>query len=98
MREKRGEPLTYDLVSFFDLVADDIADVKKTIGMFRAENFLVKIEGESNGVLRVSTVSPAGLKGRLGNVFRVKAAGSGRLLLEPIRKNEQSAGTNKASK
>ena len=98
LREKRGKPLTYDLVSFFDLVADDIADVKKTIGMFRAENFLVKIEGESNGVLRVSTVSPAGLKGRLGNVFRVKAAGSGRLLLEPIRKNEQSAGTNKASK
>lgn len=98
LREKRGKPLTYDLVSFFDLVADDIADVKKTIGMFRAENFLVKIEGESNGVLRVSTVSPAGLKGRLRGIFRVKAAGSGRLLLEPIRKNEQPAVTNKASK
>ena len=98
LREKRGKPLTYDLVSFFDLVADDIADLRKTIGMFRAENFLVKIEGESNGVLRVSTVSPAGLKGRLKDVFRVKAAGKDRLLLEPIRKNEQQAGTNKASK
>ena len=85
LREKRGKPLTYDIVSFFDLAADDIDAVKKTIGMFRAENFLVRIEGESNGVLRVSTVSPSGLKGRLKEVFRVRAAGKGRLELEPIR-------------
>ena len=85
LREKRGKPLTYDIVSFFDLAADDVDAVKKTIGMFRAENFLVRIEGESNGVLRVSTVSPSGLKGRLKEVFRVRAAGKGRLELEPIR-------------
>ena len=85
LREKRGKPLTYDLVSFFDLAADDVDAVKKTIGMFRAENFLVRIEGESNGVLRVSTVSPSGLRGRLKEVFRVRAAGKGRLELEPIR-------------
>ena len=93
LREKRGKPLTYDLVSFFDLVSDDIADVKKTIGMFRAENFLVKIEGESNGVLRVSTVSPSGLKGRLKDVFRVQPLGKDRLLLKQIRK-EELIGTN----
>ena len=85
LREKRGKPLTYDIVSFFDLAADDVDAVKKTIGMFRAENFLVRIEGESNGVLRVSTVSPSGLRGRLKEVFRVRAAGKGRLELEPIR-------------
>ena len=96
LREKRGKPLTYDRVSFFDLVADDLTDVKKTIGLFRAENFLVKIEGESNGVLRVSTVSPAGLKGRLKEVFRVQAMGKDRLSLEPIRQ-EQPAFTNSPS-
>ena len=85
LREKRGKPLTYDLVSFFDLAADDLDAVRKTIGMFRAESFLVRIEGESNGVLRVSTVSPSGLRGRLKEVFRVRAAGKGRLELEPIR-------------
>ena len=87
LREKRGKPLTYDQVSFFDLVSDDIADVKKTIGMFRAENFLVKIEGESNGVLRVSTVSPSGLKGRLKTVFHVQDDGGNRLVLKPAATN-----------
>lgn len=93
LREKRGKPLTYDLVSFFDLVADDLDAVKKTIGMFRAESFLVRIEGESNGVLRVSTVSPSGLRGRLKEVFRVRAAGKGRLALEPLRGGDEPDGT-----
>ena len=97
LREKRGKPLTYDLVSFFDLVSDDIPDLKKTIGMFRAENFLVKIEGESNGVLRVSTVSPTGLMGRLKGVFRIQAIGKDRLSLKPIRKKEP-AETNAVTK
>ena len=88
LREKRGKPLTYDRVYFYDLVADDIANVKKTIGMFWAEGFLVRIEGERNGVLRVSTVSPAGLKGRLKEKFRVKDDKNGRLVLEPIREEK----------
>ena len=90
LREKRGKPLTYDVVSFFDLVSDDLSEVKKTIGMFRAESFLVKIEGESNGVLRVSTVSPAGLMGRLKGVFNIQNVGDGRLSLKPIRKKEKA--------
>ena len=65
--------------------ADDLDAVRKTIGLFRAESFLVRIEGESNGVLRVSTVSPSGLKGRLKEEFRVKDDKNGRLVLEPIR-------------
>ena len=88
LREKRGKPLTYDLVSFFDLVADDIDDLKKTIGMFAADHFLVRIEGESNGVLRVSTVSPAGLRGRLKNSFHVQAVGKDRLILKPTTTND----------
>ena len=97
LREKRGKPLTYDLVSFFDLVSDDSPDLKKTIGMFRTENFLVKIEGESNGVLRVSTVSPAGLMGRLKGVFSIQTVGKDRLSLKPISKKE-SAETNAVMK
>ena len=65
LREKRGKALTYDLVSFFNLVSDDFEAVKNTIGKFRAEGFLVKLEGESNGVLRVSTISPRGFEQRL---------------------------------
>jgi len=87
LREKRGKPLTYDLVSFFDLVADDVDDLKKTIGMFAADHFLVRIEGESNGVLRVSTVSPAGLRGRLKTMFRVQDDGKNRLILKPTTTN-----------
>ena len=91
LREKRGKPLTYDLVSFFDLVADDVDDLKKTIGMFAADHFLVRIEGESNGVLRVSTVSPAGLRGRLKTMFHVQDDGENRLALKPIRTEKPAA-------
>ena len=91
LREKRGKPLTYDLVSFFDLVADDIDDLKKTIGMFAADHFLVRIEGESNGVLRVSTVSPAGLRGRLKTMFHVQDDGENRLVLKPISTEKPAA-------
>ena len=83
LREKRGKPLTFDIVAFYDLVSDDIADVRKTIGMFAADRFLVRIEGESNGVLRVSTISPAGLRGRLKTMFHVQDDGENRLALKP---------------
>ena len=72
LREKRGKPLTYDIVAFYDLVSDDIDDVKRTIGMFAADRFLVRIEGESNGVLRVSTISPRGFRERLKQVYNLK--------------------------
>ena len=91
LREKRGKPLTYDIVTFFDLASDDLDAVKKAIGMFRAEKFLVRIEGESNGVLRVSTVSPEGLRARLKEAFRVHTVGRGRLSLAPIRREEPTA-------
>ena len=83
LREKRGKPLTFDIVTFYDLVSDDIADVRKTIGMFAADRFLVRIEGESNGVLRVSTISPRGFEQRLKQTYAVKADGGGRLVLSP---------------
>ena len=83
LREKRGKPLTYDIVAFYDLVADDLDDVRKTIGMFAADRFLVRIEGESNGVLRVSTISPRGFRERLKQVYAVSAGESGQLVLKP---------------
>jgi hypothetical protein len=72
LREKRGKPLTYDIVVFYDLVAADLDDVKRTIGMFAADRFLVRVEGESNGVLRVSTISPRGFRERLKQVYNLK--------------------------
>ena len=83
LREKRGKPLTFDIVAFYNLVSDDLADVRKTIGMFAADRFLVRIEGESNGVLRVSTISPRGFEQRLKQEYAVKADGGGRLVLKP---------------
>ena len=82
LREKRGKPLTYDLVTFYELESDDIEDVKRTIGLFVADRFLVRIEGERNGILRVSTVSPRGLRRRLERTYDVKPAGDGRLVLK----------------
>ena len=82
LREKRGKPLTYDLVTFYDLESADIDDLKRTIGIFVADRFLVRIEGESNGVLRVSTVSPRGLRRRLERTYDVTPAASGRLVLK----------------
>ena len=78
LREKRGKALTYDLVSFFDLVSDDLNVVKNTIGKFRAEGFLVKFEGESNGALRVSTISPRGFEQRLKLEFNLEIDDHGR--------------------
>ena len=87
LREKRGKPLTYDLVTFYDLESDDIEDVKRTVGLFVADRFLVRIEGESNGVLRISTVSPRGLLRRLERTYDVKPAGDGRLTLKRKNRN-----------
>ncbi len=81
LREKRGKPLTYDIVAFYDLVADDLDDVRKTIGMFAADRFLVRIEGESNGVLRVSTISPRGFRERLKQVYDLRTDDGGRMVL-----------------
>jgi hypothetical protein len=83
LREKRGKRLTYDLVSFFDLVSDDLDVVKSMVGKFRAEGFLVKIEGESNGVLRVSTISPRGFEQRLKQEFNLEIGDHGRWRLTP---------------
>jgi len=93
LREKRGKPLTYDLVSFFDLVSDDLDVVRNAIGKFRAGGLLVKIEGESNDVLRVSTISPSGLRARLKEEFRLEDGGKDRLILKPIRKTAPLPGT-----
>ena len=78
LREKRGKELTYDLVSFFDLVSDDLDGVRNIVGKFRAESLLVRTEGVSNGVLRVSTISPRGFEQRLKQEFNIEPDGHGR--------------------
>lgn len=97
LREKRGKPLTYDIVAFYELVSEDLDDVRKTIGMFVADRFLVRIEGESNGVLRVSTISPRGFKDRLRQVYDLKEDDQNRwsLTLKAGRTSSRaSAGTS----
>ena len=96
LREKRGKRLTYDLVSFFDLVSDDLDVVKNTIGMFRAEGFLVKIEGESNGVLRVSTISPRGFEQRLKQEYNLESDGQDRWRLTSKAGETRSATVEQA--
>lgn len=83
LREKRGKPLTYDLVSFFDLVSDNLDVVRNAIGKFRAGGLLVKIEGESNDVLRVSTISPRGFEQRLKLEYNLEIDDQGRWRVTP---------------
>ena len=78
LREKRGKPLTYDIVTFYDLVSNDLDDVKNAIGILAADRFPVRIEGHSNGVLRVSTISPRGFKERLKQMYDLKEEEKGR--------------------
>ena len=78
LREKRGKPLTYDIVAFYDFVPEKLDNVKTTIGRFRSERFPVRIEGESNGVLRVSTISPRGFEQRLKQEYNLEPDGHGR--------------------
>lgn len=92
LREKRGKLLTYDLVTFYDIESADIDDVKKTVGMFAAEHFLVRIEGESDGVLRVSTISPRGFVQRLRQVYDLRFVSDGRLAVSP--KSRQAPGAD----
>ena len=71
LHEKRGKPLTYDLLSLFVLRGDDSTAVKKTIAEFIGDGFPVRIrESRTNG-LAVATLNPRGFRKKLSRVFSV---------------------------
>lgn len=71
LHEKRGKPLTYDLISLFVLKGDDPAAVKRTISEFMGEGFPVRIRADGPDGLRIATLNPRGLRKKLERVFSV---------------------------
>ena len=71
LHEKRGKPLTYDLISLFELRTDDPAAVKRTISEFMGEGFPVRIRAVTANGLTVATLNPRGLKGKLSHIYSI---------------------------
>ena len=71
LHEKRGKPLTYDLLSLFVLRGDDQAIVKQTIAEFIGDGFPVRIREDGTNGLTVATLNPRGFRKKLSRVFSV---------------------------
>jgi hypothetical protein len=71
LHEKRGLPLTYDLLSIFVLRGDDQAAIKRTISEFMGDGFPVRIRADGADGLTVATLNPRGLRKKLENAFTV---------------------------
>ena len=72
LHEKRGKPLTYDLLSLFTLQTEDLAAVKQTISEFMGEGFPVRIRAVDTNGLTVATLNPRGLRKKLERLFSVE--------------------------
>ena len=71
LHEKRGKPLTYDLLSLFLLKGDDQTAIRRTISEFMGEGFPVRIRADGPTGLKVATLNPRGLRKKLERVFSV---------------------------
>ena len=71
LHEKRGLPLTYDLLTIFVLRGDDRAAIKRTVSEFMGDGFPVRIRADGADGLTVATLNPRGLRKKLANVFTV---------------------------
>ena len=71
LHEKRGKPLTYDLLSLFVLKGEDQAVIKRTISEFMGEGFPVRIRADGPDGLKVATLNPRGFRKKLGGLFVV---------------------------
>ncbi len=69
LHEKRGKPLTYDIISLFVLKADDQEALKRTISVFMGEGFPVRIRENVPGGMLVGTLNPRGLKNKLSQLY-----------------------------
>ena len=91
LHEKRGKPLTYDLLSLFVLKGDDRAAIKRTISEFMGEGFPVRIRSDGQDGLKVATLNPRGLRKRLGTVFAVADEEGGAMVLR-LRQGNAAGG------
>ena len=71
LHEKRGKPLTYDLISLFVLRGDDLSAIKRTISEFMGEGFPVRIREVGPNGIKVATLNPRGLRKKLESLFSV---------------------------
>ena len=71
LHEKRGLPLTYDLLTIFVLRGDDRVAIKRTISEFMGDGFPVRIRADGADGLTVATLNPRGLRKKLANAFAV---------------------------
>ena len=71
LHEKRGKPLTYDLITLYVLRGDDPAAIKRTVSEFIGEGFPVRIRNDGPDGLKVATLNPRGLRKKLGRWFSV---------------------------
>ena len=75
LHEKRGKPLTYDLLSLFELRTDNPVAVKRTIAEFIGEGFPVRIRAVATNGLTVATLNPRGLKSKLDRTYAISEEG-----------------------
>ena len=81
LHEKRGKPMTYDLLTFFVLRGDDQDAVKRTILEFIGDGFPVRIRGEGGDGLTVATLNPRGFRNKLSRVYSVAEGKEGETVL-----------------
>ncbi|MBR1587043.1 MAG: hypothetical protein IJ658_01840, partial [Kiritimatiellae bacterium] len=87
LHEKRGKPLTYDILSLFVLKGDDLAAIRRTVLGFIGEGFPVRIRGDGPDGLKVATLNPRGLRKKLESVFGAADEKGGVMVLAPGRGN-----------
>jgi hypothetical protein len=90
LHEKRGKPLTYDVLSLFELRADDRQAVQRAVADFMAEGFPVRRQDSGADRVLVSTLNPRGFQKKLARVFHVreeKGTGPERVLTLTPRQN-----------
>ncbi len=87
LHEKRGKPLTYDLVTLFVLKGDDRAAIRRIVSEYIGDGFPVRIRSDGPEGLKVATLNPRGLRKKLERVFEVAEEKGGVMTLTPGRRN-----------
>ncbi len=82
LHEKRGKPLTYDLITIFVLRGSDRPAIRRTIENFLGEGFPVRIREDGANGLKVATLNPRGLRSKLARVFSLSDEKGGAIRLE----------------
>ena len=90
LHEKRGKPLTYDLVTLFVLKGDDRAAIRRIVSEYIGDGFPVRIRSDGPEGLKVATLNPRGLRKKLERLFEVTEGNDGVMVLTSGR--EKSAG------